>query len=147
MKTNIVELEGQNQQLKDDANDIHRRVALTIEDLVQLNERLEFRVLQAELECDQLKQNAQQLKDENAKWKKDLKNSAVLLEKLSQRNKEEKDRLDGELRDAKMNSEELKKDLFTKNDALHQIQTELDSYKQGLLHKKRMGPTNNLNYY
>jgi len=117
----IVEIKLRNEELMNDKIEIHRSYALKLGDVGKLKDLQ----LRAEGERDLLKQNMQQVKDENRKWKEELKHSATVLGSTIRQNKGEKSRLNDEIHIGKKTSEALRREILTNQQELDRMRIEL----------------------
>jgi len=108
----IEEIELRNQELMNDKIEMTRSYALRLEDLGKLKEL-------------ELKQSMQELREENRKWKEELKHSATVLGNTIQQNKEDKGRLNDEIDFSKKTSEALRREILTNQQELDRMRIEL----------------------
>ena len=126
MKFNIVELQQNNLQLKNDLVEMHGSYNKKIEVLMRGNKDLELRVAETELERNQLQQTVQYLNYQKDNCKVEIKKLVTLLEKQSQKAAEEKHELGNKICDGAMTCEELRKEILNYKQEVRQLKAGVD---------------------
>ena len=127
MNIHSMEIQQCNQELQNDLTETQKSYALQLNDFIQEKEMLALQVSEAELRNTQLENHMQKLKEENYKWKEELKKSALLLDIQNQKNTEEKNTEENQSL-----IEELRKETLLQSQEMNRMQTDLDHNKLGL---------------